>query len=256
MDVLNDTPIRYFLSIENNKFEVNQYLGKLIQLKFTNNLYCIKCNRKSSKLYGQGFCYPCFLTAPEAEECVLRPELCRAHEGNARDMNYAQTHCLIEHFVYLASNDTIKVGVTRSTQIPNRWIDQGAMQAIIIATTQNRYTAGMIEIELKKHLPDKTNWRNMLMNKIIEPDFVATFEFIKNIIPNNYRKHLTFGTKTFKFIYPVIKYPQTIKSIDLLKQPKIEGKLIGIKGQYLIFDTNEVINVRKHSGFEVELVCI
>ncbi|MGC8802418.1 MAG: DUF2797 domain-containing protein [Bacteroidales bacterium] len=254
METEEGQPVRYYWSAGHDRIEVNSLLGKAVRIVHTGNLYCIKCGRKSSRLFGQGLCYPCFTTAPEAEECVLHPELCRAHEGIARDMEYAKHHCLIDHYLYLAATDQIKIGVTRHTQIPTRWIDQGASSAVIIAQTPNRYTAGCMEVILKKHFPDKTNWRSMLTNKIMpNPDFSSAIEKLPALIPVEWHTYLKTNQPIIEIHYPVLKYPDKVVSIDLLKTPDISGTLTGIKGQYLIFSDGQTINIRKHTGFEVKL---
>ncbi|MEJ5264516.1 MAG: DUF2797 domain-containing protein [Bacteroidales bacterium] len=254
MDTEEGQPIRYFLIHEKERIDVNALLGKTIKIQYTGNQYCIRCGRKSTRLFGQGFCYPCFTTAPEAEACVLHPELCRAHEGIARDMEFAQNHCLIDHYVYLAATDQLKVGVTRHTQIPTRWIDQGAASAVMIARTPNRYTAGCMEVILKKFFPDKTNWRSMLTNKTVQdPGFNAAIEKLPILLPPEWHTYLITNQTITKLYYPVQAYPDKVSSIDLLKVPEISGKLIGIRGQYLIFSDGQVINIRKHSGFEVRI---
>jgi hypothetical protein len=247
-------PIQYYWLIDNQLFNVNQLLNKNLSIKYSGNIFCIRCGRKTSKSFSQGYCYPCFSSAPEAEECVLRPELCQAHIGIARDMDYAKQHCLIDHFVYLAASEQIKVGVTRNTQIPFRWIDQGASSAIKIARTHNRYTAGLIEVALKKFLPDKTNWRAMLTNKIDEnPDFTKVIEMVRNVLPNELKQYLINNEQIEVLQYPVLEYPQKVQSLDFEKTPEIKGVLKGIKGQYLFFDGGRVINVRKFGGYEVEV---
>lgn len=254
METEEGQPIRYYWAIEKERFNINSLIGKAIKIQFTGNQYCIICGRKSNRLFGQGFCYPCFTTAPEAEECVLHPELCRAHEGIARDMEYAQQHCLIDHYVYLAATDQIKVGVTRHTQIPTRWIDQGASSAVIIAQTPNRHTAGCIEVILKKHFPDKTNWRTMLTNKTMhDPDYKAAIERLPNLLPPEWHMYLSKNHPITQLNYPVQEYPDKVSSIDLLKVPEISGELIGIRGQYFILSNGQVINIRKHTGFEVRI---
>ncbi len=254
METLEANPIEYFLVSEGEKLRVNQHLGKEVRIVHTGNLYCIHCGRKSSKLFGQGFCYPCFTTAPEAENCVLRPELCRAHEGVARDMEFAKNHCLIDHFVYFAAVDQIKVGVTRHTQIPTRWIDQGASSAIIIARVPNRYMAGCIEVELKKFFPDKTNWRAMLTNnELLCPNYSEAISRLSGMLSPQWYKYLVSDYTVKKLNYPVLQYPPKVQSIDLLNDSEVRGVLTGIKGQYLIFSGGKVINIRKHTGFEITL---
>jgi len=165
MESENSDPVNYFLKTADSKFLLNDLIGNEIILSYKNQINCINCGAPIKTSFAQGYCYPCFITSPETEDCVLRPELCQAHVGVARDMEFAKNHCLIEHYVYMASTGGLKVGVTRHTQRPIRWIDQGAWQAIIVARTFNRYLAGSIEVNLKKHFPDKTNWRKMLSSE-------------------------------------------------------------------------------------------
>ena len=135
---------RYTLKLGGEPIDMNAKIGQTIKLSFSGEINCIACNRPTKKSFGQGFCYPCFRSAPEASECIIRPELCRAHEGEARDMAWAEKHCLVEQIVYLARSSAVKVGITRSTQMPTRWIDQGATDAIVFARVPNRYTAGLV----------------------------------------------------------------------------------------------------------------
>lgn len=244
--------VNYYLPLSNERVYMNDLLGKKISFTYKNLINCIKCGRKTNKSFSQGFCFPCFTTAPETEECVLRPELCRAHEGIARDMEFAKTHCLIDHFVYLSLTSDIKVGVTRNTQIPTRWIDQGATEAVIIAKTPNRYLAGAIEVELKKHLPDKTNWRNMLKGVVKgENDLLAVKSQVKTLLPSELQEYFYTENEITQINYPHLETPIKVTSLNFDKEPKVKGILTGIKGQYLIFDNQNVLNIRKFGGYLV-----
>jgi hypothetical protein len=252
METVFDSPIRYYLVDGSTKVDMNALVGKQLRISFTGEIYCVNCGKKTSKSFGQGYCYPCFMSSPENEECVLRPELCRAHEGIARNMEYAAEHCLKDHFVYLAASSDIKVGVTRMSQVPTRWIDQGASFAMKIAQTPNRYTAGIIEVALKKHMSDKTNWRLMLTNRVLEnPSFNEYFAKISSVLPSELKQYLLSNSEIVQLHYPVQRYPVKVDSVDFLKTPEVNGCLTGIKGQYLLFDSGKVINIRKHSGFKV-----
>lgn len=251
MEVENTTPIRYQLRLDSEKIAINEYIGKEIELRYLQEIHCLNCGALTKKSYAQGYCYPCFITIPQTEECILRPEKCEAHLGIARDLEYAKEHCLQDHIVYLAVSSGLKVGVTRISQVPTRWIDQGAQKAIKLARTPNRNMAGLIEVALKKHLADKTNWRNMLTNKI---DAIDLLESKKDIITKLDKKFVSYIEKDneiFEFDYPVLNYPDKVKSINLDKEPIIQKKLVGIKGQYLIFEDNSVINIRKYGGYKV-----
>jgi hypothetical protein len=253
METEPGTPVTYRLPVGEHRVGMNSLLGKELTLTWLGKIHCLKCGRVTKKSFGQGYCYPCFISIGETEECVLRPELCRAHEGIARDMDFARTYCLQEHFVYLALSSEIKVGVTRKSQIPYRWIDQGASRAIKLAKTPNRYLAGLIEVALKRYLTDKTNWRNMLMNKIAEHESLLEKKAsIALMVPDDLKEYLCSDDTIVELVYPYISIPQKVTSIDLEKEPA-KGTLTGIKGQYLIFDDGKVINVRKYGGYEVEV---
>ena len=249
----NDVPIRYYMHLDGNELSVNDWIGSTVDIQYLNQINCIRCGRVTKKSFGQGFCYPCFKTAPEASPCILKPELCRAHEGESRDMEWSKTHCLIDHYVYLSITSGLKVGVTRDNQIPTRWIDQGASQAVAIAQTPNRYLAGLIEVALKSHYADRTNWRNMLMNKS-DPgiDLSNAKKEIYAYLPEHLQAYYI-NREIVYLEYPVGVYPVKVKSIGLEKTGDFKGVLKGVKGQYLIFDEGYVFNVRNHSGYLVEL---
>jgi hypothetical protein len=244
--------IQYQLPLGDRSIEMNPWIGEQVSLEYQGTINCIRCGRETGKSFAQGFCYPCFTTAPETEECVLRPELCRAHEGHARDMEYARKHCLIEHVVYLSLTSGIKVGVTRNTQVPTRWIDQGAVHAVELARTPNRYLAGLIEVALAKHMTDKTNWRKMLTGSDHgSVDLAAEKERASSYVPQELRKYLVEASDVTELRYPVDAYPEKIKSLNFDKDPVVSGILTGIKGQYLMLDRSAVINIRKFGGYLV-----
>ena len=53
--------------------------------------------------------------------------------------------------------------------------------------------------------------------------------------------------------YPVLQYPDKVKSINLDKTPEFSGQLLGIKGQYWMLDGDRVINMRKYAGYELSI---
>ncbi|MBI3502337.1 MAG: DUF2797 domain-containing protein [Bacteroidetes bacterium] len=240
----------YHLPVENELIPMNELVGSTISLTFQNEIYCMECGEKTRKSF-QGFCWNCFSTSAENSECILRPELCLAHEGKGRDMEWEKKHHLQEHFVYLALSSEIKVGVTRSTQVPTRWIDQGASAVIRLAKVPYRYLAGVIEVEFKKHFTDKTNWQKMLKNELQNINLVEEKQKAKQFLLNELKQYFSEDDSITQLNYPVIKYPAKVKSIDFEKQNLLSGKLIGIKGQYLIMEDNSVLNVRKHNGYVV-----
>jgi len=245
-------PVEYKLLIGNDVIVMNSFIGKHIILKWAKEILCVKCGRKTNKSFAQGFCYPCFISVPETSECILRPELCQAHEGISRNMEWSEKHCLKDHFVYLALSSGIKVGVTRAHQIPTRWIDQGAWQAIKLAKTPNRYIAGLIEVALKEYISDRTQWQRMLKNQIIEGiNLKDKKNEMLNLLDNNFRQYTSKENDIIEINYPVNDYPEKVKSLSFDKIDIIAGKLWGIKGQYLMFNDGSVLNIRKHNGYNV-----
>lgn len=247
-------PVRYFLPVGEEEIYMNELIGAEMSMEFLGEINCIRCGRKTSKSFAQGYCFPCFRSAPETEACVLHPEMCRAHEGVARDMEYAEKHCLTDQVVYLSLTSGLKVGVTRISQVPFRWIDQGAVRAIEIARVPNRYTAGLIEVFLKDHLNDKTNWRSMLKNEIqFQGDLLSAKKEVLAMLPGEFSAYGSKDDTITDIHYPVDDYPVKVGSLNLDKDPLVEGLLNGIKGQYLIFDEGKVINIRKFGGYKVRL---
>lgn len=243
-------PIRYFLPVGEQEIDMNALLGKSIRFQFNGQINCIACGKRTKTSFGQGFCYACFQTVPEASETVMRPELSKAQFGIARDLEWAREHDLIDHYVYLAVSSELKVGVTRHHQIPTRWIDQGASYAIRVAKTPNRHIAGVMEVFLKKHFTDKTNWRAMLQNNVAENfDLADEKANLIHLLPAELQQYECPQNEVIALHYPVLEYPAKINSLTFDKEPIIEGILQGIKGQYLLFDNNRVINIRKHNGY-------
>lgn len=250
----NGEVVEYSLLLDNKEVNMNELIGNPVSIEFEHQINCIKCGRIIPKSYGQGFCFPCFRSAPEADECVLRPERCQAHLGISRDMEWSKSHCLTDHYVYLAVSSGLKVGVTRASQVPTRWIDQGAVRAVKIAKTPNRYLAGRIEVALKEFMADKTNWRNMLTNNIDEKvDLLREKARIPELLDKELASFLTDDDEVSEMAYPVLEYPVKVKSMGLDKNPVLSGVLKGIKGQYLIFEEGKVMNVRNHSGYRITL---
>ncbi|MEE4198544.1 MAG: DUF2797 domain-containing protein [Bacteroidales bacterium] len=247
-------PVNYFLPLGDDEIAMNELLNREVGLRFLGEIHCIRCGRLTRKSFHQGYCFPCYRTAPETDDCILKPELCRAQEGISRDMEWSKEHCLQDHYVYLAVSSGLKVGVTRHTQIPARWIDQGASFAIKIAKTPNRHLAGLLEVDLKKHFADKTNWRNMLTDKIDTGiDLLEQKEKAREFIKKEYAQYFINDHEIVDIHYPVTTYPSKVNSFTFDKEEQITGQLTGIKGQYLIFDGGRVLNIRKHNGYEVEL---
>jgi hypothetical protein len=250
---LNDQ-VQYYLSMGNEELHLNQLIGQPIQLHFSGKINCIACGNTTSKSFAQGFCYKCMVNSPQNAECILRPELCKAHLGEGRDMEWEKKHHLQPHVVYLAAASGLKVGVTRESQVPTRWIDQGAWRAIRLAETPNRFHAGEIEVHLKQYISDKTHWQKMLRNiKAAAINLVEKKEDLCKTLPEQLQRYQSTDNNITELTYPVEKYPLAPKSVTFDKSQEISGKLAGIRGQYLIFDDGRVLNIRRHSGYHVHL---
>ena len=248
-------PVKYFLPVGSEEVSMNELLGRPIRLEFTGQINCISCGKQTKTSFGQGFCYNCLQTAPEASESVLRPELSKSHLGIARDMEWARKHDLIDHFVYLAASSELKVGVTRHHQIPARWIDQGASSSVILAKTPNRHIAGIMEVWLKQFYTDKTNWREMLRNNLTQYNLGEEKQKAIELLTPELKKYVTPEIEITSIEYPVWQFPEKISSLSFDNKPVIEGTLSGIKGQYLLIDNGAVLNIRKHNGYLIKIEC-
>lgn len=246
-------PIQYYLEFENSFLNVNQVLGKELTIQLE-GYQCLNCGKRK-KIFRQGFCYDCFYASPSAGDWIMKPELSTAHLGIAdRDLDYETKVQLQPHIVYLATSSEVKVGVTRKTQVPTRWIDQGAEKAIAIVEVPNRYLAGITEVALKEHFADKTNWRKMLTNDIVTNDLILEKAKVESLLPQEVKEYFFYDkNEVYEMKYPILEYPKKISSLSLEKNPNFKGVLIGIKGQYLLFEDGTVFNVRSSEGSVVKV---
>jgi hypothetical protein len=255
----------YSLVLDDNQYELSKYINKdsaNIIIEFLNNVNCIYCHKQIKKSFNQGYCFPCFRKLARCDSCIMSPENCHYHLGTCREPEWGLTHCMQEHIVYLANSSGVKVGITRANQIPTRWLDQGAVQALIIARVASRHQAGLLEMLCKQHYKDRTNWRAMLQPNIRSEDLTQIRDILyEQIISelsdlqvqfNNNQINWQFDEKMTDICYPVIDWPKKIISFDLDKTNKFIGKLYGFKGQYLILDTG-VINLRKYTGYKIKV---
>lgn len=241
------SPVEYFLEVDGSALNLNQALNKKLSITFL-HFQCLNCGLQK-KVYRQGHCYDCFFKLPQTAEWVIRPELSKAHlDIEDRDLEFEKQAQLQPHIVYLANSSNVKVGVTRKTQIPYRWIDQGAHEAIEIVEVPNRYLAGIAEVALKDYISDKTNWRTMLKNEITDEDLFKWKKDLKQHLPEEVLPYFLEKVQETNIEFPVLKYPETPNVLNLDKIPFYEGILKGIKGQYLIFDDGTVFNVRSNEG--------
>ena len=253
MDTEISETVQYYLQVENGFLHMNQMINHTLDIKFV-GYQCLCCGLEK-KIFRQGFCYDCFFESAQVGDWIMRPELSKAHlDIEDRDLSYEKKAQLQPHIVYLALSSNVKVGVTRKSQIPTRWIDQGASSAIPLVEVPNRYLAGITEVALKKHVSDKTSWQKMLKNELASADLVKEREILLPHIPDEVRNYVAnHADDVTRIDYPVEVYPPKIKSLNLEKIPEYKGVLQGIKGQYLIFKDGTVFNVRNNEGYQVSL---
>ncbi|OTG82885.1 DUF2797 domain-containing protein [Acinetobacter sp. ANC 4648] len=259
--------VEYKFILDRSEVDLPFNLGQEIEIEATGNIYCISCGAKTAKSYSQGHCFKCMKTKASCDMCIMKPETCHYHLGTCREDSFAHEVCFQPHIVYLANSSALKVGITRLGQMPTRWLDQGATQALPIMKVGSRRLSGQLEVMFGTQVADKTDWRKLLKGEAEPVDLIeARDQLIEEFAPkiqsirDEFSQHLEF-TETVElletelpreFIYPVDEYPEKIKSHNLDKTPIIRGKLQGIKGQYLILDTG-VINIRKYTGYELKI---
>jgi hypothetical protein len=247
-------PIQYHLQLGEDLISMNELIGQDLHLTYSGIINCKVCGRKIKKTYGEGFCYPDFLNHPSNSPCIIKPELCEGHLGNGRDVAWEEENHVQPHVVYLALTDAVKVGVTRATQVPTRWIDQGAWKTIRLAEVPYRQLAGEIEVALKGYVTDRTNWRSMLRDIRIEgKDLLSEKNRLILELPAALQSYRSEQDDIWELSYPVLAYGEKVSSLNFDKTPEISGKLMGIRGQYLLLEGGKVLNLRKHTGYHIEL---
>ena len=253
--------ISYQLPVGDELVEMNSLIGNTITLSYDGEIRCSNCNRKTKKSYSQGFCYPCMQKLAQCDMCIMKPETCHFDQGTCREPDWGQAHCMVPHYVYLANTSGLKVGITRHTQLPTRWIDQGATQALPIFKVSTRLQSGLVETALAAFISDKTNWRAMLKGSAEPIDLKAQAkQLIPQIAERLAQVQIQYGEQAVEQLdeqvidlhYPVQQYLTKINSFNFDKTAQVSGTLLGIKGQYLIFDTG-VINIRKFTSYHINV---
>jgi hypothetical protein len=260
MHTVHESTVQYYLPCGDAKIHLNPYIGKRLTLVHNQQITCIHCQRLTKKSFSQGYCYPCFRSLARCDQCIIKPELCHYHQGTCREPSWGEAHCLKPHIIYLANSSGLKVGITRQTQVPTRWIDQGAIAALPLFTVDQRLDSGVIEVALKRYIADKTNWRKMLKNDVEPKDLYLARDELFGQAEQALEQALSQvsgyaycdSAKVLKFCYPVTRYPEKVTSLSLDKTNSVSGVLEGIKGQYLLFD-HGVMNVRKFAGYNVNI---
>ncbi len=255
-------PVSYEMVLGEARVPLNALLGQALQLEFLGAINCIHCDRLTSKSFNQGYCYPCFRRLAQCDSCILSPEKCHYHLGTCREPEWGEANCMIDHFVYLANTSGLKVGITRHSQVPTRWMDQGATQALPIFRVSSRLQSGLVETVFKSHIADKTNWQAMLKGPSAPVDLESERQRLMAVCAAEIAAlQCEHGLQALAELeqqavvgieYPVLEYPRKVTSFNFDKNPLVSGTLLGIKGQYLILDTG-VINLRKFGGYQVAL---
>lgn len=256
-------PLRYVMPVGDQAIAMNPLLGHRVALRFDGTIACVACGRRTNKSFNQGYCYPCFKSLAACDICIMSPERCHFRAGTCREPEWGLANCMTGHVVYLANGTGLKVGITRAGQVPTRWIDQGAIQALPLARTATRLQAGRLEVVMKAHVSDRTQWQALLKGNPEPMDLAAArSDLLTRCAPEIEQLQAEFGLQAiapaedaemWTFDYPVLEFPAKVRSLALEKLGEVEGELLGMKGQYLILSSG-VINIRKYTGHEVELL--
>lgn len=258
---LNDI-VHYQLPVGDDLIDMNPLIGKTLTLTFNHTINCVACGRTTKKSFNQGYCYPCLQKLAQCDSCIIKPELCHYAAGTCREPQWGEQHCFKDHYVYLANSSGIKVGITRGTQVPTRWMDQGATQALPVFRVKDRLTSGLVEVMMKAHVNDKTHWQRMLKGSPEPQDLISKRNELYALCKTDIDQLMNdLGQEAITYLdeetsidihYPVTNYPEKVKSFNFDKTAEISGRLDGIKGQYLILDTG-VLNIRKFGGYNISL---
>jgi hypothetical protein len=255
-----DAPVQYAFRLDEQELAVNPLIGKPLRLEYLGAIHCTHCGRKTKTSFSQGYCYPCMQKLAQCDICIMSPERCHYDAGTCREPSWGEQFCMTDHVVYLANSSGVKVGITRATQVPTRWLDQGATQALPILRVATRQQSGFVEDLLRSQVADKTNWRALLKGDAVPVDLAAVRDQLFDSCGEGLEAlQQRFGIQAIQplrdqpvveIAFPIVAYPAKITSFNLDKNPVAEGTLLGIKGQYLMFDSG-VINIRKYTGYQL-----
>lgn len=245
--------VSYTLNLDGEGvLELNPLVGHEIHLDFAGEIHCVACGKLIPKTFNGGYCYPCSIKLAECDICIVKPERCHFHLGTCRDPAWGESYCFQQHTLYLARSSSIKIGITRSVQQIHRWMDQGAIEVREIGFFESRYQVGLAEAAIAKTIQDKTNWRKMLKNQVTDEPFEPYFKEALKIVSEEQSNSLLSDGQVYSFHYPVQRYPYKVNSKKFDKYPSYSSKLMGIKGQYLIFEEH-VVNLRSQGGYVITL---
>ena len=255
----------YVLTLSHTTVDLNQLVGVKLRLEDLQEKECLSCGRKKiSKTFGPGYCFPCFRSRPETDLCIVKPERCHFAQGTCRDSQWGQQHCMQHHSIYLAFSSQLKVGLSRSYRLHQRWMDQGALGGIELAQVDTRLKAGHVEVFMKQFYKDSTQPKKMLMFAASTANYALVAEALgaEQITARQRLQHGGYGDCLQNTPITLVKYPASqsgavnpadLKLVSFAKQAAIEGVLTGIKGQYLIFGNRYGFSVRKHLGHYLKL---
>jgi hypothetical protein len=254
-----ENQVEYY--IKENNFFFNSIIGRKVTILLRGLGKCAHCKKPLKNRMYDAYCRACFYALPYLDFCMLRPEKCHLHLGTCRDSVWGKENCFSPHYLYISYTSDFKVGVTRCSVALRRWITQGAIYALPLVVAPSRKIAGMLEDYLKKFEKHTTNWRNMLRMPNNAP-LMQTFDSKRSKINLHLQELLTQSEYTgvelvnyskIQISYPYLYLLEKIKTVNLLNLKQFSDVLIGIKGQYLIFDT-AVLNLSSHWGLEVDFI--
>ncbi|NBV29310.1 DUF2797 domain-containing protein, partial [bacterium] len=227
---------------------LNLWIDQTVSFSWNGSRVCIGCSRSQKKII-QGYCYLCSQRLACCDLCIVKPELCHFHLGTCREPQWGLMNCMQSHVIYLSLTSHPKIGITRLTQLPTRWIDQGAVWAVPLARTQSRYHAGLLEVLLAEDLSDQTAWRKLIMGDIehVEDRLLLAQKTQMRVQEVADLKKIPIHIEPLEFvdmIYPVTAFLKKPTTINLEKNPTFIDTLLGIKGQYLLFKELGAINMR------------
>jgi hypothetical protein len=242
--------VSYSLNFDNDNICIDSFVGKEVCIKVFAQIRCVGCRAPINKTFNQGFCYKCFITLACNDICMLKPETCHFQLGTCREPEWGKSNCFISHTIYLANSSGLKVGITRTRRKLQRWVDQGAVQAIPLFEVADRKTSGVAEVLLKEHYKDRTNWRKMLQNNQENINLEEQREKALAFLPSDFPLVKSNEPAT-TINYPVLSYLDKIKSLKIEQEP-LKEKLLGIKAQYFIFSSG-VVNLKKFYGHKIQI---
>jgi len=250
------TPSLYFIN-SNATLNCDGLVGESLRVTLHEEHVCANCGEKLSES-KYSVCYDC-KQRPPFTQCIKTPGT-DCTNADCPFPDYKRDACDHTYVVYLVTKGDVKVGISRSDRRLQRWAEQGASHAIVVAETPNRKSAGLIEEALSDRFETQSSssWYEPRTSPV--EDLVEATRTAPEYIPDDSRLYacLTLNDLDETVIADrVVSIPHRATGVDHahgVTRPELavgdsgEGTILGVRGS-VILTNSFALNLKKRQGY-------